>query len=503
MTRNRMSLSPAQADSAAGVLWGQACGDALGAGYEFGPPLGDGAPVAMIGGGAFGWEPGEWTDDTQMAVPLLEAAEKAMLDGGELLDHLDDVAIAWVDWSRTASDVGNQTRAVLGGTRRSGQVTADSMTLESMAQHQATGQTAGNGSLMRTSPVALAYLGDPETLALAARRVSSLTHWDDDARDACVLWCLAISHAVVAGEFDIEAGLPLIPEERRDLWRSRIAEAESKRPVDFPRNGWVVHAFQAAWSAIATTSVPELDPSKSAFPAQQFRLALENAVRAGHDTDTVAAITGQLLGARWGSSAVPGEWRRIVHGWPGLSGRELAGRGLTVARGGPDASGWPMADRIDYAGWGARGRLVAHPYDAGVLLGDAAVLDELPPEVDAVVSLCRVGRDTAARVRGVPSNQVEAWLIDVVDPAANPHLDFVLSDLADTIVAMRSEGRTVLVHCVAAQSRTPTVAAAYAVRHLGVDPGVALAEVCAALPDPSPNAAFVAAVHRMTPGGGS
>lgn len=495
------TLTTAQSDRAAGVLLGHACGDALGAGYEFGPSLGDDVTVGMIGGGPFGWEPGEWTDDTQMAVPILEAAERAQREGVTLLDRLDDVARAWVDWATTAPDVGNQTRAVLSSARRAGSVDASLLAAESRRQHERTGHTAGNGSLMRTSPVALAYLGDDDAIAEAARTVSGLTHWDDDAGDACVLWCLAISHAVLTGELDLRRGLLRLPEPRRLLWEARIREAEAGRPLDFPRNGWVVHAFQAAWSAIVTTPVPQLDPSTDSFPAQHLRLALENVVRAGNDTDTVAAIAGQLLGARWGVSAIPAQWRRIVHGWPGLTGGQLAARGLALARGDAADTEWPAVERIDYAGWGARGRLAAHPYDEGLLLGDAGVLDQLPDGVDAIVSLCRVGMAVGRSVDA--GCHVEVWLIDRPVSDENPNLDFVLADAADAIAALRRDGRTVLLHCVAAQSRTPTVAAAYSVRHLGRDAGSALDEVCAALPDPAPNTAFVAAVRRMTPASGA
>lgn len=33
----------------------------------------------------------------------------------------------------------------------------------------------------------------------------------------------------------------------------------------------------------------------------------------------MAAIAGALLGAQYGASAVPEEWRLILHGWPGKS----------------------------------------------------------------------------------------------------------------------------------------------------------------------------------------
>jgi ADP-ribosylglycohydrolase len=201
---------------------------------------------------------------------------------------------------------------------------------------------------MRTAPVALAYLGDDERIASAARAVSDLTHYDDDAGDACVLWCLAINHAVLTGQLDVERGLRFIPEARRELWELRCFEAVCREPEEFDRNGWVVHAMQAAWCAIVSTESVVLDPAAGTHPAQHFQLALENAVRVGGDTDTVAAIAGQLLGALWGRSAVPAEWMRIVHGAPGLTAADLGDRGLAVAqaatgRRGRHATGRPDA----------------------------------------------------------------------------------------------------------------------------------------------------------------
>ncbi len=69
-----MTLTTAQRDRACGALLGTAAGDALGAGYEFGPPLAPDVPVDMIGGGLGPFKPGEWTDDTSMAIAIAEAA---------------------------------------------------------------------------------------------------------------------------------------------------------------------------------------------------------------------------------------------------------------------------------------------------------------------------------------------------------------------------------------------------------------------------------------------
>lgn len=113
-------------------------------------------------------------------------------------------------------------------------------------------------------------------------------------------------------------------------------------------------------------------------------------------------------------------------------------------------------------------------------------------EVDAVVSLCRVG---TGQVRA--AEHVEVWLIDDSDPAKNPNLDLVLTDAADAVAAFRAEGKTVLLHCVQAQSRTPTVAALYAARHRGVPVEQALAEIVAALPAARSQQFLVDAVRRL------
>ena len=104
----------------------------------------------------------------------------------------------WRGWAQWAKDVGSQTRNVLVIAGQHGISEARAIA-ESAALHEYTGHTAGNGSLMRTAPVALAYLDDEAALVQAARAVSELTHYDPDAGDACVLWCCAIRHAVLTG----------------------------------------------------------------------------------------------------------------------------------------------------------------------------------------------------------------------------------------------------------------------------------------------------------------
>jgi len=357
------------------------------------------------------------------------------------------------------------------------------------ALHAQTGRTAGNGSLMRTAPVALANLDNPYKLQQAARGISDLTHADPDAGDACVLWCSAIRHAVLTGQLDVRIGLPYIPDERREVWQSRIAEAEQARPADFTTtNGWVVAALQGAWSAISATPVPAEDPAAGVFAADHLRLALEAAVRGGGDTDTVAAIAGGLLGAAYGASAVPWQWRLILKGWPGLNTHGLVALADRIINGGEP-------DRFDhsYESWRGSPPPRPHPHDDGVLLGAATTLPRVPGDVGAVVSLCRVADGhIPADVR-----HLEVRLIDQI--GANANLGLVLLDTVRAIEELRAEGHTVFLHSLTADGRTPAVAALYGARRAGVDVDAALDEVCAKLPDSQPNREFLAALRRLDP----
>ena len=154
-----MRLTARQTDRAAGVLLAQACGDALGVPYEFADaPIG--APV-MKGGGLGPYSPGEWSDDTQMAVCIARvAATGADLEAPESLDLVAD---AFLDWfSNGASDVGAQTRSVLTATLRGnggGPVHAV-MTDNADTHHARSGRSAGNGACVRTAIVGLAALDD-------------------------------------------------------------------------------------------------------------------------------------------------------------------------------------------------------------------------------------------------------------------------------------------------------------------------------------------------------
>ncbi|TXR55490.1 ADP-ribosylglycohydrolase family protein [Quadrisphaera setariae] len=314
MSTSTPQLTDDQLDRAAGVLLGQAVGDALGVPYEFVPDdrlprLGDDTDgrAEMLGGGLGDYAPGEYSDDTQMAVIIAEVSSRGLdLTSAEALDQIADGFIAWA--ADGPADIGIQTAKVLRGTSP-GPGSADSIRRASAALAAAGERTGGNGALMRTGIVGLTRLHDRQATARAARAVAELTHADPDAGDSCVLWSEAVRVAVLYGRFAVDSGLDLLPAERRQLWADRLEAAARGERDRAASNGWTVAALQDAWTAIASTPGSQLEP------------ALHAAVRTGNDTDTVAAIAGALLGARWGASAVPAAWRDLVHG---IGGRRAA-----------------------------------------------------------------------------------------------------------------------------------------------------------------------------------
>lgn len=109
-----------------------------------------------------------------------------------------------------------------------------------------------------------------------------------------------------------------------------------------------------------------------------------------------------------------------------------------------------------------------------------------------VMSLCRMGTtDVRASARH------DIYLIDEAASDGNPNLEFLLKDLTESIVRWRAEGKSVFIHCVAAQSRTPTVGAAYLCQRFGLSPTDALAEIRELLPHVNPHAGFTDALQEV------
>ncbi|GAA2766637.1 ADP-ribosylglycohydrolase family protein [Streptomyces paradoxus] len=291
-------------DRAAATIVGSAVGDALGAPFEFGPAGTFSArfPEAgscgeMCGGG--GWEPGEGTDDTQLAVLI---AESLLQRGG--LD-LPDIFSRFQRWAAAGpKDIGVQTEDVL--------TNGMPWDLAAAIQFQVNGRAAGNGSLMRASTSAVYFARAGRTVTMdAARRIAALTHGDRAAWEGTAVFHelvrLGLQGADPIGA--LPAVLDLVhPDHRRRYGTVLAPDWHPDQATEF--NGAVWPCLGSAVWALRTTN--------------SFEHALRAAVDLGGDTDTVAAVTGGLAGACYGWEAIPARWTDPLHvPLPGFGGRVL------------------------------------------------------------------------------------------------------------------------------------------------------------------------------------
>ena len=289
------SSSPASVeDKCLGALIGLAVGDAIGTTVEFKPRDTFPKLTHMIGGGPFKLQPGEWTDDTAMALALADSLiNQGKLDPSDLMQRF----VAWWrhgEYSCTGScfDIGITTSTALDKFEATGDPRSGS--------HDP--YSAGNGALMRLAPVVLHWFGtgseDPEELAELARQQGAVTHAAATSLEACAAFADILRVAVTAPNkeavFKHAANLSFCPEVNNILagsWRG-------KHRRDIQSSGFVLHSLEAALWCFARTS--------------NFRDAVLLAANLGDDADTTAAITGQLAGAYYGLEQIPSEWRKML-----------------------------------------------------------------------------------------------------------------------------------------------------------------------------------------------
>lgn len=310
-------MTEAGLERAVGAVVGSAVGDALGAPFEFGPEgafsarfPSPGAGGEMCGGG--GWEPGEATDDTQMAVLVAES----LLECGGL--ELPDVFRRFRRWAAAdPKDIGLQTEAVL--------TSGDPWDTAAALHFQVNQRAAGNGALMRATPSAVYFAPrGRETTMEAARRLSALTHGDRAAWEGT-----AIFHELIRAALSGADPLTAVAETLGAVHPAHVDRyATVLSPTWHPDlatefNGAVWPCLASALWSVRTTGC--------------FEDALRTAVDLGGDTDTVAAVTGGLAGAVYGVGAIPERWTERLHvPLPGFGERvldagELASLGRNLA----------------------------------------------------------------------------------------------------------------------------------------------------------------------------
>jgi ADP-ribosyl-[dinitrogen reductase] hydrolase len=261
---------------------GLALGDALGATVEFMMPreicAQFGVHKEIRGGGWLRLKPGSVTDDTTMSLALGEAI---LADGGRV-EPLS-CARAFDAWMRAKPvDIGNTVRRNLISFRRSGDPVAPP------SEHD-----AGNGAAMRVLPVALATLGQDESVVRAAVCAQAhVTHNNPDSDSASEFLALAVQEGLRGGKL-------------RGVYRRGIQPFILRSPVFAYRtrrrenpSGWVVETMQAVLQSLLATD--------------SFENCLIDVVNRGGDADTTGAIAGMLAGAIYGREALPARWLKAL-----------------------------------------------------------------------------------------------------------------------------------------------------------------------------------------------
>ncbi|TDL55578.1 ADP-ribosylglycohydrolase family protein [Paenibacillus dendritiformis] len=282
----------AMLDKYKGCLVGLAAGDALGTTVEFRSP-GTFVPVTdMVGGGVFHLQPGQWTDDTSMALCLAESllAMKGFDPVDQMRRYKEWMREGYMSSTGECFDVGNATR-------------------EAILRHESTGEgycgsdnpiAAGNGSIMRLAPIPMYYAEQPRLAMLYAEASSRTTHAAAECVDACRLFAAYIMAAL--------KGWPkerLLDSSAMDEWLGteplmpRIAAIRKgsyrfNEPPDIKGTGYVVKSLEAALWAFAKSS--------------SFEEGALLAVNLGDDADTTGAVYGQLAGAYYGYQGIPHRW---------------------------------------------------------------------------------------------------------------------------------------------------------------------------------------------------
>lgn len=272
-------------------MLGLAAGDAVGTALEFRAP-GTFEPIAdMTGGGPFALKPGEWTDDTSMALCLAESLVECA--GFDETDQMERYVQWWKDGhlssTGTCFDIGSTVRGALARYLGTGEAFAGSTD----------SNASGNGSLMRLAPVVLAFASQPETAVSMAGDSSRTTHGSAQCVDSCRLFARYLLRALGGASKDEIIATPGLVDPGVTMHQAVVAIAGGsftrRDPPDIRGTGYVVAALEAAMWAF--------------HRGRDFRETILLAANLGDDADTTAAIAGQIAGAHWGEEGIPAEWR--------------------------------------------------------------------------------------------------------------------------------------------------------------------------------------------------
>ena len=277
-------------DRAEGVLLGLACGDALGRPVEFRSPgaieAEYGTLTEMVGNGTHSKPAGTITDDTEQALCIA----RSLVERGEF--NPADIAERFVAWYNGGPfDIGIMTADALGRIDR-GASWADAG--QDVWEAKPEGSNAGNGSVMRCAPLAIAF-DDREALRRVSRDSSRITHADPRCTHGCAVLNCTIAALLDEDEKPLPTALDAVRTDAPDDLVDILEPIpDGVAPDELQNSGFVLHTLQTALYHALTTDSAEA--------------AIVSAVNEGGDTDTIGAVAGAVAGARFGASVLPERW---------------------------------------------------------------------------------------------------------------------------------------------------------------------------------------------------
>lgn len=280
-------MTIAKRDRYRGALFGLAVGDAIGAAVEFKQRGTFPRVTDMIGGGPFNLKPGQWTDDTSMALCM---AESLISTGMFMPRHIMDKFCRWYDEGYMSStgkcfDIGCVTRAALSNYRATNNPFSGSPESNS----------SGNGCIMRLAPIPMFFGYDLTNAIKYSGESSRLTHGSKECLEASRLFGLMIWQALNgAPKESILQGHGWVGNVSKGILGISCADYRDKPESKIKGSGYVVESLEAAlWCFDNTYS---------------YSGAVLMAANLGDDADTTAAIVGQLAGAYYGVGDIPTKW---------------------------------------------------------------------------------------------------------------------------------------------------------------------------------------------------
>ncbi len=288
-------------------MLGLAAGDGVGTTVEF-KPRGTFAPLTdMVGGGPFGLQPGQWTDDTSMALCLGYSLEER--NGFDAHDQMTRGVRWWKEGYLSSTDVCFDIGVTVAGALHRFQQTGDPFA-GSTDPHK-----AGNGCIMRLAPVPIFYAEDIDAATHYAAESARTTHAAPECLDASRLFARILvralrgddKHTVLLGDRATFTGEPTIEAIARGDYRS-------KHQAQIRGSGYVVDSLEAALWCFDRTDT--------------FADAVLLAANLGDDADTTAAVCGQVAGAFYGEAGIPADWRARL-----TMGEEIAALADRLCRG--------------------------------------------------------------------------------------------------------------------------------------------------------------------------